>query len=456
VLDENGEQNIPFYRQKTGAGLRMTWRPRVFVSYAREDHREALQVAKSLEGSGIHVFMDTKGLMIGDQFATRLSDELKTSDGLVFLHTAMSARSEWCHAEIYAAYSRGLQLLRIRKGECGRLPDPIERFLSDLHYLEWQEPNPPDLVGHLKKAARHARRRAFMRLALGASAAAVFGAIVTVFFLRWDAWQASTKRRQVIDAIETSQAPWTGVQVKSIASGLAQDGELISRVRALRDDPRIVQLAPRLNAWQVDQLLSAAQGRRERWDLSGADWRGASLDRAVLSDVTIREGRIESFTATRCQLAGIYFGPGPGAETQRGLSLIDARFDGCDFWNVWIDRTQLLTTEFRNSKFRGADISVLGMAGAKFYSAVGDVNVVKPDFALFENSIIRGKAPPDAGVMDLSTPEQEVLFDKVEFKRVTFEGWFKPGWFRDSHFDECNLPASLSRAALAGGGNRVD
>jgi uncharacterized protein YjbI with pentapeptide repeats len=434
----------------------MRWRPRIFISYSRTDQADALRIARGLEESRVRVFIDTEGLMVGEHFAARLADEIRANDGLVFLHTANSSGSEWCHAEIYAAHAHGLQILRIRQGDGGKLPDPVERLLSGIHYLEWKGTDPPDLRGHLEKAVRHARTRLLRRSAFGAAAVFAAVTVVAVFFWRWEAWQTSMKRREIIAAVENSQAPWTTTQAKGIAANLQLDGELLARIRTLRDDPRIVQLAPRLNAWQLDQLLSVAQERRDRWDLTGVKWRGVSLDQAVLADATIRSGSIEDFSSRRCRFAGVYLGPGPGDGAEPGLSLVDANFDGCDFWNVWIDRTQLLTSTFRNSKFRGADVSLAGMAGAKFYSETPSLEIVTPDLALFENSIIRGITPPEPGVMDLATPGQQVLFDGVHFVRVTFEGWFKPEWFRNSRFEACALPPSLPREALTMGGNRIE
>src|SRR5688572_18549449 len=154
-----------------------------------------MRIAKSLEGSGVRVFIDTQGLMVTDKFATRLSEELERSDALLFLHTAHSASSDWCHAEIYAANSHGLQLLRIRKGDGGTLPDPIERLLSGIHYLEWRGPNPPDLRGSLARAISHSRRRVLTRCAITASAVAMVAVITALFFSRWEAWQLAQKRQ---------------------------------------------------------------------------------------------------------------------------------------------------------------------------------------------------------------------------------------------------------------------
>jgi hypothetical protein len=58
--------------------------------------------------------------------------------------------------------------------------------------------------------------------------------------------------------------------------------------------------------------------------------------------------------------------------------------------------------------------------------------------------------------MDLSEPEDDVIFDGVVFVDSRLEGWFKPEWFRRSSFERCLLPPSLSKEALEKQGNTVD
>jgi hypothetical protein len=67
--------------------------------------------------------------------------------------------------------------------------------------------------------------------------------------------------------------------------------------------------------------------------------------------------------------------------------------------------------------------------------------------------IVQRNAPPEAGVLDLATPAQELLFEGVQFTRVRFEGHFKPEWFRNSHFKDCLFESALTAAVLTLAGN---
>jgi hypothetical protein len=429
---------------------------RLFLSYAREDQVDALELAERLQRLGYAVFIDQQSLLIGEQFLARLQAELSRSDALLFLHTAQSSTSDWCHAEIYAAAALGLQLLRIRKSSATGLPDPLERMLSKLHYLDWQG-DPGQLHSQLREARRRALRRVATRTAIAAMVAGAAVAMTYLFFTRWDAWQVEQRRASALSSIASSRASWSGSQVAAVVGGLQRDTPLLADVRALRDDPMTIDRAVRLNAWQVDQYLSHIQERRGRQDWSGVSWRGASLNGSTLVDVTVRHGRIERFDARDCKIAGVYFGPGPGQRAESGgLSLMDAAFDNCDFWNVWFDGTQLLGVTFRDGKFRGVDLAVEGLAAVRFVSTQ-DNGIITARVTVFENSIIRGlPSGPEPGVLDLVTPDQEVVFEGAEFVRVTFTGWLRPEWFRNNHFVDCTLPSGLTIQQLARGGNRVE
>jgi uncharacterized protein YjbI with pentapeptide repeats len=429
---------------------------RLFLSYAREDEDDARGLAERLRKLGYAVFIDQQGLLIGQHFMTRLQAELSRSDALLFLHTAQSSESDWCHAEIYAAGALRLQLLRIRKSSATTLPDPLERMLSELHYLDW-EGHPDQLHSQLREARRRALRRVAIRTALAGIVTAATVALTYLFFARWDAWQLEQRRAAVVSSITSSHTSWSGGQLAAVVGELERDALLLADVRALRDDPMTIDRAVRLNAWQVDQYLSHIQERRGRQDWSGVSWRGASLNGAMLVDVTVRHGRIERFDARDCKIAGVYFGPGPGQRAESGgLSLIDATFDNCDFWNVWFDATQVIGASFRDDKFRGVDLSLAGLAAVRFVSTQ-ESGVITPRVTIFENSVIRGlPSGPEPGVLELATPEQEVLFEGVEFVRVTFTGWFRPEWFRNNHFADCTLPSGLTVEQLAKGGNRVE
>lgn len=410
-----------------------------------------------LQKAGFQTFMDEAELLAGDQFATRLQDEIRRSDGVVFLHTAHSAVSEWCHAELYCAIALKLPVMRLKVPDAPPLPDPLERLISGIHFLEWREAEPPPLDEQLTRARRHALQRNYKRFAMTSSILIVLAALVVLFFNKWDFWQTEQLRAGVIRSIESSRVMWTTRQVSEAVSKLQYDIPLLGRVRLLQDDPTVNNNAVRFNAWQVNQYISHELERGRRWDLSGIRWEHSALNQAVLSDVTIRNGTVEDLSAEHCRFAGVYLGPSPGLRTDEpGLSFVNARFTGCEFWNVWFDSTQFLGTEFHDSKFRGVKLGLEGLAAVRFTSSPAAGPVITGEMALFEDSVIYGLLnAPKKGVMDLSEPEQEVIFDGVEFVRVRFSGWFRPSWFRHSHFRDCTFPTSLSPAALASGKNEI-
>ncbi len=287
-------------------------RPRLFVSYAREDEAHALRLYRLLTDRGYRVFVDTQNLLIGDHFMSGLYAELEKSDALLFLHTRHSATSEWCRAEVYAAATLGLQLLRIRRADAGALPDPMERMLSAVHYLPWQDEALEQIDTHLDQARRRALRRVALRSGAAIGAFAGLLVVALLFFSRWESWQTAQKRASVLASIEQSRTPWTAGYLEAQIGNLQRDAQLLSQVRAMRDDPDIRDTAPRLNAWQVDQFLSHRQERFKREDWSGLNWQGASLKESRLIDVTIRDGRVEDLAAEDCKMAGVYLGPGPG------------------------------------------------------------------------------------------------------------------------------------------------
>lgn len=400
--------------------------------------------------------MDESSLLVGENFAARLQEELVRCDGIVFLHTHNSAASEWCRAEVYSANSLGLPLLRVRLNEAPPLPDPMERLLSGVHYLQWNGNDTLPLNDHLTRIRQRWKRTLFRRLTGVFVSTVALIALVFLFLSRWDARQTEQKRVTIVEAIVSSQTMWSASKAEAAIDGIESDSILLGRVRVLQDDPTIVSAVARFNAWQVNQYLSLAQERSERWDLSGINWRDASLKSAFLSDATMRDGDIESLVMDDCTFAGVYFGPGPSAN-DTGLSFVDANFARCEFWNVWFDGTQFLSTEFRDSKFRGVQLSVQEMAAVRFVTTASNEAVLTPHFALFEDSLITGLSnPPDDDVLDLSEPEHEVIFDSVEFVRVSFSGWFRPSWFRNSHFVDCTFPPNFPLSELGNQGNRIE
>jgi WD40 repeat protein len=89
----------------------------VFVSHAGDGLDIALRVRGWLRDAGHGVFLDsdlTHGLRVGDDWRTRLYDELYRADALVCIVTKAFDASPWCAAEIGIAQARGTRILPVR------------------------------------------------------------------------------------------------------------------------------------------------------------------------------------------------------------------------------------------------------------------------------------------------------------------------------------------------------
>src|SRR5688572_12810888 len=91
-------------------------KPRLFISYAREDIEFARILNKALSTSGFQVFFDESSILIGDIFPDRIINELKKADGCIVLITDSWAKSEWCKLEAYYSHFFKKMFIPIRLG----------------------------------------------------------------------------------------------------------------------------------------------------------------------------------------------------------------------------------------------------------------------------------------------------------------------------------------------------
>jgi hypothetical protein len=87
---------------------------RVFVSYRRDDAREAaLQLFNALSARVYDVFLDTHGIAPGEDFQAVLWHRLCDCDVLIMLDTPGYFESRWTSAEYGRALAKGISVLRV-------------------------------------------------------------------------------------------------------------------------------------------------------------------------------------------------------------------------------------------------------------------------------------------------------------------------------------------------------
>jgi len=78
---------------------------RVFISHAAEDEEIAKSVRKSLDMSGIDVFMFEGNIPTGEQFAEKIRNQLENCDEVCLLWTKKSILSQWVLFETGGAHA---------------------------------------------------------------------------------------------------------------------------------------------------------------------------------------------------------------------------------------------------------------------------------------------------------------------------------------------------------------
>jgi hypothetical protein len=82
----------------------------IFVSHSSVDGAAAATVAEALRQHGHRIFLDTDsedGIYPGAQWSHTLFHKLRLCDVLVFLNSAGSDSSKWCHTEVAVASDLG-------------------------------------------------------------------------------------------------------------------------------------------------------------------------------------------------------------------------------------------------------------------------------------------------------------------------------------------------------------
>lgn len=431
-------------------------RPRIFISYAREDTSLATAIRHLLEARGFAVFVDTEGTLGGEDFIHRIKDELRGADAVVALLTDASVRSEWCQAEWYFAHAKGVTVIPIRIGDVETsLPAPIRLLEERTHFLSAtdaeQQKVSATLADQLDHVRRSRRRKALMKAAAATAVLAALAALSFSITRGVERIAHARERNRVISRVTAVAHPLPGQEIARYGSQFAGDDVLLATMLRLASEPEQSDAA-RINAMTLGGDLLRRRKAEERWALRDLTWRNGVISGTAVVNTTFVSGVVERLAVERATLAGVVWG--------RQLTLSNASFRNVKFHGGGFYGTNAIRLDFLACLFYGVELDVTGFALARFRSVPADPqhpNVINAgELCAFENStIVNRSEPPAAGVLDLSTPADEVQFQDVVFTGVQFRGYIRPEWFRDCTFDRCVLPESLTHEALQARGNRV-
>jgi uncharacterized protein YjbI with pentapeptide repeats len=427
-----------------------TLSPRLFVSYSRRDSERALALVADLRRQGFRVFLDTADIDPGENFVNRLSRELRRSDAIVALISEDYSASRWAQAELY--YAVALRLLTIPvllpPASIASLDPPLVRLLQDIQLVTL----PSAEFSELLRRARKRRRSQVAGLILAIGSSLLFIALLGWWVVaHLNGLDLAARRNQVLSEVTQAKAVLQTSRVDGLSSSLSGDKALIGELLLVANDPAQSDVG-RFNAMALSGRL--LKGHREfRWYVKGLDLYNISIQGSPLLETSFLGGNWQGVKFQDLTFSGVVW-----ADQKSGMSNVvfeKVRFNGSELGAV-----NAVNVSFLNSKFHGSSVDTTNFAKVSFVTSrpvEKGTPTITPDYTLFERStLVSHRTPPEPGVMDLSEPEDDVIFDGVVFVDSRLEGWFKPEWFRRSSFERCLLPPSLSKEALEKQGNTVD
>ena len=434
-------------------------KPRLFLSYAREHFAFGTETAKVLRQCGFEVFFDHSDIQSGDNFVTTITQGLDRADALVALLTIPASESSWCQAELHRVHALNKRIVPIVwPGSLERLPDPLRRLLADIQYVAVKgDEDALTVVARIAEqldTVRSARRRnALLRTALGAAGVAAFLGVVAIGVNRLNAVQSDRDRGQLLADVRAATTVLPHEQMQKRAERWRGDRTSQSNLLALATDSTaspVVQLNAVLLATDI-----AANPRLPFRSVEGIRWDTGTLKNAQLMDTTFVSGRMSHISIQNSHLANVHFGAGGG----KPMELLDIDIDLSRMFGGSIRPDNAMNMRIRGTKLYGTEVDITHFSRSTFspLKPHGPEDLtVTDDLPLFDGAkVISHIQPPVPGTMDLSKPEDVVIFDGVLFYNTRFEGWFNPAWFRNCQFEASELPAGMDGPSFVAGKNVV-
>lgn len=107
----------------------------VFISYSRRDIDVAERFCAALEVAGFNVWLDKKGISLGDEWPEKLANAINECDAVLMLVSESSVQSEYTLREVLYAMKRKKPILAYHLGNV-TLPDKVELLLGTVQHLE--------------------------------------------------------------------------------------------------------------------------------------------------------------------------------------------------------------------------------------------------------------------------------------------------------------------------------
>ncbi len=120
-----------------GTAVKEAFKPRgtIFISYSRNDIQSATRVQEMLESAGFTVWLDVKGISLGDEWLQKITSAIDECDAVLMLASNESIRSEYVIREIHYAFAENKPILAYHL-ETIELPPDMKFLLGPVQHID--------------------------------------------------------------------------------------------------------------------------------------------------------------------------------------------------------------------------------------------------------------------------------------------------------------------------------
>lgn len=422
-------------------------KPKLFISYARQDSAIAGSINESLLDDGYKTFFDTKSLLVGEIFPDKIVIHLKKCDGCIAIVSGASIKSEWCKLETYYAHIFKKPIIPIKiKGSCFDSDSPLNYIQKNINYTviedESQLPYVIDLIKtRLIVTNKSARLRILKRASIILGIILFVFAIFTLGVEKINSIKYNDDRSAFLATIKKSDKILRSPEIDILKTKFSNDQELISQFHLQETDPGLSDIA-RINSKILSSALLKSYNLSQRQIFENIDWKLSGLENNQFTNSTFRSGNISQVDFKNMLFADIYFdGINSG---QHGIKLSNIEFSNCSFNTVYFENTNAIDLRFKSCRFRGSILNTTNFGAVYFFSDSSNISpvITNGKVTYFENCVFQNSNSPDPpGVMVLGK-EEEMQFINVGFVECTFKGLVRPEWFKNCFFDNCIFPSA--------------
>ncbi len=431
----------------------MISKPRIFISYSREDFKFATAIKESLLKKNYVVFFDEESIEIGDVFPKRIVSELKKTDGIIIIVSDFSIKSEWCKLESYYAHFYKKTIIPLKlKGIENEKDFPLNYIEKDINYYLVEDPSNSEkalikIENKLKDIRKKAFQRVFKLITYALIITAGLSLIVYYGINNINSIKYNNDRKELISQIKSAEKILTSSEIDFIKSKFNNDDEVLSQLYLIQVNSKDSDMA-RMNAKILSGYIPTSYKLSSPFKVENLEWSNSKMENNYLNNIIVKQGHLNDVTLSKINLDNVSF---YGNSESKGVIFSKVKFSKCFFNTVNFYSNQASDVTFTACKFNNVILNTTNFFKVKFLSLPpedgSDIDLNK--FTSFKDCIISNSNPVEPEVDLNFAQDYMVSFQDINFYDCRFDGLVRAEWFKNCGFYNCSFTSESSKIELS-------